>query len=91
MARYGIPSEVRAIFEQAVKNAEGTPPRKHHLVPASYLRRWAEDGKVRVTVVDEGRSYLSAPETAACETDYYRLDHPDVDPSGSRRCLSRRP
>lgn len=80
MGRYGVPAELRAIFNQAVKNAEGTPPRKHHLVPASYLRRWAEDGKVRVTVVDENRSYLSAPETAARETDYYRVDHPDVDP-----------
>jgi hypothetical protein len=80
VAKYAIPSEVEAIFMQAVKNAEGTPPRKHHLVPASYLRRWAEGGKVRVTVVDEGRSYLPAPETAARETDYYRLDHPDIDP-----------
>lgn len=81
MRRYGNPPEVQAIYTQAIKNAKGTPPRKHHLVPASYLRRWAEDGKIRVTVVDEGRSYLSAPGSAARETDYYRLDHPDVDPN----------
>lgn len=56
------------------------PPRKHHLVPASYLQRWAEDGQVCVTFVDEARSYLSSPETAARQTDFYRLQHPDLDP-----------
>jgi Protein of unknown function (DUF4238) len=73
-----LPRELRAVFEQATRNAEGTPPRKHHLVPASYLRRWAEDGKIRVTVVDQGQSHLSGPTSAARETDYYRIDHPEV-------------
>jgi hypothetical protein len=80
MKKREIPLELQFIFDQAVKNEQGTPPRKHHLVPASYLRRWTEDRKIRVCVVDEKRSYLSAPESAARETDYYRIEHPDVDP-----------
>jgi hypothetical protein len=73
------PPEFRRLLEQARRNAEGAEPRKHHLVPASYLHRWAEESKVRVTVVDEHRSYLSSPEKAARETDFYRIEHPDVD------------
>lgn len=80
MSRTRLPREAQELFAQAQKNAEGTPPRKHHLVPASYLERWAEDGKIRVTVVDEQNSYLSTPRNAARETDYYRLEHPDLDP-----------
>ncbi|GAA2376073.1 hypothetical protein GCM10010404_34870 [Nonomuraea africana] len=33
---------------------------------------------MRVTVVDDPRSYLSSPEGAARETDFYRIEHPDV-------------
>ncbi|ACZ83729.1 hypothetical protein Aros01_01607 [Streptosporangium roseum] len=73
------PPEFRLLLEQARRNAAGSPPRKHHLIPASYLHRWAEDSKVRVTVVDEHRSYLSSPEKAARETDFYRIEHPGVD------------
>ena len=62
-----------------MRNEAGSPARKHHLVPASYLRRWAEDGKVRVTEVDERRTYVRSPETAARETDFYRLEHPELD------------
>ena len=80
MAKRRTPTEFLQLFEAARRNAAGTPPRKHHLVPASYLRRWADGGKVRVTVVDEQRSYLTAPERAARETDYYSLSHEAVDP-----------
>lgn len=66
------------LLEQARKNESGTPPRKHHLVPASYLRRWAEGGVIRVTDLDDNNSYLCAPEKAARETDFYRIDHPDI-------------
>ncbi|MEV0388736.1 DUF4238 domain-containing protein [Nonomuraea sp. NPDC050643] len=79
MKRKKYSSEIHRLLEEARRNAEGSPPRKHHLVPASYLRRWAEDSKVRVTVVDEDRSYLSSPERAARETDFYRIEHPDID------------
>src|SRR4051794_4521934 len=50
------PHEVFAVFEEARKSAQGgSAARKHHLVPASYLRRWEEDGQLRVTVIDEDR------------------------------------
>jgi hypothetical protein len=69
------------IFEAARKNAQGTPPRKHHLVPASYLRRWAEEGQIRVTIIDEHRTFTTAPDKAARETDFYSLAHEEIDPS----------
>ncbi|WP_083911830.1 DUF4238 domain-containing protein [Nocardia takedensis] len=83
--RKGHPPAFRRLMEEAKRNAAGSPPRKHHLVPGSYLQRWAEpDGKgrseVRVTEVDEHRSYCVAPKKAARETDFYRLEHPDIDP-----------
>lgn len=80
--------EVQALYDQARKSDTKDAPRKHHLVPASYLRRWAEGGKVRVTVIDEGRSYLSAPESAARETDYYRVEHPQIDPTATPPLLA---
>lgn len=60
--------------------AGGSAPRKHHLIPKSYLRRWEESGKIRVTHVDQKKSHLASPGTAARETDYYRLESSDVDP-----------
>ena len=41
-------------------------------------RRWAEGGVIRVTDLDDNNSYLCAPEKAARETDFYRIDHPDI-------------
>lgn len=79
--RRRYPPGFQALLDQARRNEAGTSPRKHHLVPASYLRRWAENGQVRVTVVDERRSYLSSPETAARQTDFYRVQHPDINPA----------
>ncbi|MCX5169056.1 DUF4238 domain-containing protein [Streptomyces antibioticus] len=77
-----VPPGFLALIESARRDeAGGSAPRKHHLVPASYLRRWEEDGKIRVTHVDQKKSHLSAPEKAARETDYYRLESPDLDES----------
>lgn len=56
-------------------------PRKHHLVPKSYLRRWEEGGQLRVTEIDTANSYLTSAAKAARETDYYRFESDDVDPS----------
>jgi len=75
-----VAAKAAEVFEAARKNALGTPPRKHHLVPASYLGRWAEDGQVRVTVIDEPRTYTVAPDKAARETDFYSLKHDALDP-----------
>ena len=77
--RKGLPREAEGLLDEARRNEAGTPPRKHHLVPASYLRRWAEDGKIRVTEVDEQHTYVTAPKTAARQTDFYRLEHPQLD------------
>lgn len=67
------------VFEQARKNEGPSAQRKHHLVPASYLRRWQQGGQIRVTELGI-KSYKTSPEKAARETDFYRLEHPEVDP-----------
>lgn len=72
--------DVLALLNRARKSETASTPRKHHLVPASYLKRWAEDGRIRVTEVNNGHTYLTAPEKAARETDYYRVESEDIDP-----------
>lgn len=69
--------EVQELFEQARKN---TQPREHHIVPASYLRRWAVDEKVRVHILDENKTFLSSPAKAGRQTDYYRAASDQLDP-----------
>jgi len=70
---------VAALFEAARRN-EKSAPRKHHLIPASYLRRWAVDDLIRVTETDSHKTYLTSPEKAARETDFYRITADDLDP-----------
>lgn len=72
--------DVLALMARARKSESASTPRKHHLVPASYLKRWAEGGKIRVSDVNAGRTYITAPEKAARETDYYRVQSEDIDP-----------
>lgn len=72
-----IPVEVLKLLNEARRN---TQPRKHHIVPSSYLERWAIEGKVRVNLLDEQKTYLSRPAKAARETDYYRVESEDLDP-----------
>jgi hypothetical protein len=69
---------VAAIFESARRN-EKSAPRKHHLVPASYLRRWAIDDRIRVTETDSHHTYTTSPEKAARETDFYSLASEELD------------
>ena len=72
---------LRRLIDEARRNGESrSAARKHHLVPEFYLRHWADDGKIRVTNVDESRSWVTTPNKAAVETDYYRVDSPDIDP-----------
>lgn len=54
--------------------AAGIEPRRHHLLPAFYLDRWADSDRVRVTDLLRNRNaYETAPRNAALETDFYRL------------------
>ena len=62
------------------KQSEKDPPRKHHVVPASYLRRWTEGRQLRVTEIDQARSWITTAEKAARRTDYYNLASDDLDP-----------
>jgi hypothetical protein len=71
-----LPLDLAKLFAHA-RNLTG---RKHHLVPASYLQNWVDDKMLRVTEVKSRHSYLSAPENAARETDYYRIEAEGVDP-----------
>jgi hypothetical protein len=70
--------KVRELFEHARKAEGPNEPRKHHFVPASYLRRWQHDELIRVT--DLGvKTYTTSPERAARQTDFYRIEHPEID------------
>ena len=78
--RWAHPDVVRLV-EQARRLADSeSAPRKHHLVPRSYLKRWAEDEKIRVTDVEKGTDYKTSPAKAARETDYYSLAAEGLDP-----------
>lgn len=68
--------EVRGLLDEA----RAASQKKHHLVPASYLRNWARNGKVGVVDLATRHSYVAAPEKVARHTDFYRLDSDDVDP-----------
>ena len=52
---------VAAMFERA-RNNEKSAPRKHHVIPASYLARWERDARIRVTETDSKRTYTPSPE-----------------------------
>jgi hypothetical protein len=69
-----------ALLARARKAEEHSTPRKHHIVPESYLERWAEQNKIRVTEVDTNHTYLTSPGRAARVTDYYRVESEDIDP-----------
>ena len=64
---------VAALFESARKS-EKSAPRKHHLVPASYLVRWEVEGLLRVTETDTKKSYLNSAENAC---GVHKLDFAD--------------
>jgi hypothetical protein len=72
-------AELQAMLERARRN-EASAPRKHHLVPGSYLKRWAENGRICVTEIDAGTSYETSPTKAARVTDFYRLEAEGLDP-----------
>ena len=69
------------LLEEARKNEQGTPPRKHHIVPSSYLARWAEDDRIRVTETDTKRTRTESPKQAERITDFYRIESPDISAS----------
>lgn len=71
----------RELIEEARRSGESrSAPRRHHLVPVFYLKQWADDGKIRMTEIDKGKSWITTPRRAASETDYYRIESPDLDP-----------
>ncbi len=71
-------AEVAKLIREASRNTE---PKKHHLVPKSYLRRWAIDGVIRFHRIDEGESHTLTPAKAARQTDYYRLESDGINPA----------
>jgi hypothetical protein len=75
-----LPPDVQKVFDEA-RNLTNSVPRKHHIVPASYLRRWEENGKIRVTEVETGRDFVTSPGRAARETDFYKVESEDLDPA----------
>ena len=75
--------DIRRGVEQLVQQARNlngsSAPRKHHVVPASYLERWSIDGQIRATDISTEKSFLIAPRKAARETDFYRVEFEDLD------------
>jgi hypothetical protein len=72
---------LRELIDEARRSGQSqSAPRRHHLVPAFYLKHWAVAGKIRVTHLDEARSWITSPKNAALETDFYRVESPDLDP-----------
>src|ERR1700688_2673718 len=77
MARRTIEEELEALFKESRSNVR---TRKHHLVPASYLRRWTRDGQLNVTDLPESKkTYSSSAETAARVTDFYAIRDEQID------------
>lgn len=77
-----LPFGLQTLIAQAAASEAGpSRQRKHHLVPRSYLERWADDRTIRVTRVDDRYSYRATPANAARETDYYRIEADHVDPA----------
>ena len=73
-----LDAAVAALFESA-KKSEQAAPRKHHLIPASYLVRWEVASKLRVTETSTTTTYLNSADNAARETDFYRMESDDLD------------
>lgn len=74
-----VEAEFMKLLDRARRN-EASAPRKHHVVPASYLARWAEDDRIRVTDVSVPTTYVTAPSKAARVTDFYRLEAEELAP-----------
>jgi hypothetical protein len=67
------------LVEQA-RNLEGvSTPRKHHLVPASYLKRWSCHDRILVTDINTRACHTTTPNKAARDTDFYRIESVDID------------
>lgn len=69
---------VANMFERARRNGVSAP-RKHHLLPASYLERWVVDERIRVTETDSRNTYVTRPDRAARVTDFYSLASDQLD------------
>ncbi|MFE5702199.1 DUF4238 domain-containing protein [Rhodococcus koreensis] len=70
----------RIVDRSRAYTGDPTAPRRHHLVPRSYLDRWAVKGVVRRTIVDTGRWRDLGLKGVAYEDHFYRLEADDVDP-----------
>lgn len=72
---------LRKLIEEARRSSESpSAARRHHLVPAFYLKKWADRDRIRVTDIDRAESWVTTPTKAARQTDYYRIESPDLDP-----------
>lgn len=72
------PKEIRTLVRDLAN--QDTPPKQHHLVPSSYLEAWQDPDVLRVSVLDEKRSFVTSAKKAAREAQFYRVESPDLDP-----------
>ncbi len=67
-------------------------PRKHHVVPAFYLAGFTPSasptGALQVFDYASGKRYRSTPRKVCRETDFYRVEEPDVDPNLIEKLMS---
>lgn len=72
--------EVQKVLSEA-RNNEKNGPKAHHLVPNSYLKRWAVGDRIRVTETTSRKTWCPDPAKAATETHFYRMQHEQLDPA----------
>lgn len=67
-------------------------PRRHHLVPVFYLkgftRRNRGTDKLRVFDYSTGKRYVTSPNKACRETDFFRINDGDADPQSMEKTLA---
>ncbi|MEC4857112.1 DUF4238 domain-containing protein [Mycobacteroides chelonae] len=68
-----------AIAESKRQAGQARVGKRHHHVPQMYLRRWAgADGRVRLTNLASGNSYLQPPKEVARRDNLYRISADDL-------------
>jgi hypothetical protein len=76
-----------------VEEKKNVEPRGHHFVPACWLAGFTasgeKDDRIWVTDLSRGKQWKSEPGKAGRIRDFYRIDHPNLDPVIAEKSLSQ--